>query len=43
MRPDLTRAAAKLPYFDAQGCAALRKCALYVARNGSFEFVDLLE
>ena len=40
---DLRRAAAKLPYFDAQGKAALRKCALYVARNGRFEFVELLE
>lgn len=40
---DLRRAAAKLPYFDAQGRAALRKCALYVAKNGRFEFAGLLD
>ena len=39
---DLHRAAEKLPYFDAQGRAALRPCALYVARNGLFEFVETL-
>jgi hypothetical protein len=40
---DLRRAAARLPYFDAQGRAALRTCALYVARAGKFEFVEPLE
>jgi ABC-type branched-subunit amino acid transport system substrate-binding protein len=40
---DLERAALKLPYFDAQGKAALRKCALYVARGATFEFVELLD
>jgi hypothetical protein len=40
---ELQRAAARLPYFDAQGRAALRKCALYVARGGAFEFVELLD
>jgi hypothetical protein len=40
---DLRRIAAKLPYFDAWGRAALRKCALYVARNGRYEFVELLD
>jgi hypothetical protein len=40
---DLRRAAARLPYFDAQGRAALRKCALYVAKGGTFEFVELLD
>jgi hypothetical protein len=40
---DLRRAAWKLPYFDAQGRATLRPCALYVAKNGLFEFVELLE
>jgi ABC-type branched-subunit amino acid transport system substrate-binding protein len=40
---ELQRAAARLPYFDAQGRAALRTCALYVARSGKFEFVELLE
>lgn len=39
----LHRAAASLPYFDDQGRAALRRCALYVARDGRFEFVELLE
>jgi len=39
----LKEAAARLRYFDAQGRAALRKCALYVARGGKFEFVELLE
>jgi hypothetical protein len=39
----LRRAAAKLPYFDAQGRAALRKCALYVAKDGVFEFVRVLD
>src|SRR5262245_41422601 len=29
---ELRRAAAKLPYFDAQGREALRKCALYRAK-----------
>ena len=40
---ELRRAATRLPYFDARGRAALRKCALYVARNGRFEFVELLD
>lgn len=39
----LRRAAATLPYFDAQGRAALRTCALYVARNGVFDFVEVLK
>jgi hypothetical protein len=40
---DLRRAAGKLPYFDTQGEAALRLCALYVARNGKFEFIETLK
>jgi hypothetical protein len=40
---DLRRAVTKLPYFDAEGKAALRPCALYVARNGKFEFVENLK
>jgi hypothetical protein len=40
---DLRRAAAQLPYFDAKGGAALRKCALYGARAGRYEFVELLD
>jgi hypothetical protein len=40
---ELRRAAATLPYFDAQGKAALRKCALYRARDNKFEFVELLD
>lgn len=40
---DLRSAAAGLPYFDALGRAALRKCALYIARNGRYEFVELLD
>jgi hypothetical protein len=39
---DLRRAAAKLPYFDAAG-ASTRPCALYVARNGLFQFVEVLK
>jgi hypothetical protein len=40
---ELRRAAATLPYFDAQGKAALRKCALYRVRDNTFEFVELLD
>lgn len=41
--PDLLRrAAARLPCVDAAG-ESTRPCALYVARNGRFEFVKLLE
>lgn len=44
LNPDeLRRAAAKLPYFDAQGRAALRKCALYVAKDGVYDFVRTLD
>jgi len=38
----LVRAAAELPDFDATG-ASTRPCAIYVARNGIFEFVEELK
>lgn len=38
----LVRAAAELPDFDAAG-ASTRPCAIYVARNGIFEFVEELK
>jgi ABC-type branched-subunit amino acid transport system substrate-binding protein len=40
---DLRRSAARLPYFDQEGRAALRPCALYVARGGKFEYVETLK
>ncbi len=40
---DLRRAAVTSPYFYRPDYAGLRPCALYVARNGRFEFVQNLE
>ncbi len=39
----IKRAGTQLPYFDAQGATTVHSCALYVARNGHFEFVELLK
>ncbi|MBI3855577.1 MAG: hypothetical protein HY293_07780 [Planctomycetes bacterium] len=39
----LWRGTPRLPYFDAERRAAQRPCALYVARNGLFEFVEELK
>lgn len=40
---DLRRTAARLPYFDATGAAALRPVALYIVRDGVFVFVETLK